>query len=78
MDVFDHYQTVTHARPYPHQIETYKALEAGQSVILRAPTGSGKSEAVFMPFMRFRGKTSPNRMIYRGPLRKRLCLYSEE
>jgi len=45
MDAFNHYQTITHVKPYPHQVDTYKALKAGQSVILRAPTGSGKSEA---------------------------------
>jgi Lhr-like helicase len=52
MDVFDHYQTITHSEPYPHQVETYEALEAGQSIILRAPTGSGKSEVVFVPLSR--------------------------
>jgi len=50
MDVFDYYQTAIHAKPYSHQFDTYKALEVGQSVILRAPTGSGKSEAVFLPY----------------------------
>ncbi|HIC90849.1 MAG TPA: DEAD/DEAH box helicase, partial [Syntrophaceae bacterium] len=39
------------------------------SVILRAPTGSGKSEAAFMPFLNLRGKTLPNRMIYTLPMR---------
>ncbi|HIC91818.1 MAG TPA: hypothetical protein EYP21_07140 [Syntrophaceae bacterium] len=49
MGLFDHYRAVTHIKPYSHQVDTYKALKAGQSVILRAPTGSGKSEGVFVP-----------------------------
>jgi CRISPR-associated endonuclease/helicase Cas3 len=69
MDIFEHYLNITLADPYPHQVETYKALQEGRSIILRAPTGSGKSEAVFLPFMTLRGKTLPNRMIYTLPMR---------
>lgn len=38
------FKTLTGSEPYPHQKETYEALAKGESVILRAPTGSGKSE----------------------------------
>lgn len=55
--------------PYPHQQETFRALEKGESVILRAPTGSGKSEAVFMPFVELRGSSLPKRMLYALPMR---------
>ncbi len=55
--------------PYPHQEETFKALEKGSSVILRAPTGSGKSEAVFIPFVKLRGSSLAGRMIYALPMR---------
>lgn len=54
---------------YPHQIATYRALEKGNSVILRAPTGTGKSEAAFIPFVDLRGKSLPSRMIYALPMR---------
>ncbi len=63
------FKTLTDYDPYPHQIETYKALKSGQSAILRAPTGSGKSEAVFVPFVDLRGKFLPHRMIYSLPMR---------
>jgi CRISPR-associated endonuclease/helicase Cas3 len=44
------FKNLTGHDPYPYQIKTYGALERGESVILRAPTGSGKNEAVFVPF----------------------------
>jgi ATP-dependent helicase YprA (DUF1998 family) len=34
------FKTLTGHEPYPHQIETHEALSRGESVILRAPTGS--------------------------------------
>jgi len=52
MDTPGHYKNRVHTKSYPHQVDTYKALKAGQSVILRAPTGSGKSEAAFMPLQK--------------------------
>lgn len=55
--------------PYPHQIKTAKALLEGKSVILRAPTGSGKSEAVIFPFLLGRKKSLPHQLIYSLPLR---------
>ncbi|MEW6418532.1 MAG: DEAD/DEAH box helicase [Nitrospirota bacterium] len=63
------FKTLTGHEPYPHQIETYEALKKGESVILRAPTGSGKSEAVFVPFVDLRNKSLPNRIIYSHPMR---------
>ncbi len=66
---FDDFERLTGRKPYPHQIETIDALRKGKSVLLRAPTGSGKSEAVFVPFVSNRGKTLPNQMIYSLPLR---------
>ena len=63
------FKEITGYDPYPHQIATYEALEKGQSVILHAPTGSGKSEAAFIPFTTFRGSSLPKRMIYTLPMR---------
>jgi ATP-dependent helicase YprA (DUF1998 family) len=40
------FKNLTGHDPYPHQIETSEALAKGESVILRAPTGSGKSEVI--------------------------------
>jgi len=67
--IADIFKKITDHDPYPHQIETFEALARGESVILRAPTGSGKSEAVFVPFIELRGRTLPNRMIYSLPMR---------
>ncbi|NWF91367.1 MAG: CRISPR-associated helicase Cas3' [Syntrophaceae bacterium] len=65
----DVFKKITGHDPYPHQIKTYEALARGESVILCAPTGSGKSEAVFVPFVELRGRTLPNSMIYSLPMR---------
>ncbi len=63
------FKRITGYDPYPHQIEIFEALSRGESVILRAPTGSGKSEAVFIPFLELRGRILPKRMIYSLPMR---------
>ncbi|MDI6890395.1 MAG: hypothetical protein QMC83_05565 [Thermodesulfovibrionales bacterium] len=44
--LFIRFKNLTGHDPYPHQIATFEALSRGESVILRAPTGSVKSEAV--------------------------------
>lgn len=54
---------------YPHQTAAFEALKKGESVILRAPTGSGKTEAAFIPFVELRGNSLPGRMIYSLPMR---------
>jgi CRISPR-associated endonuclease/helicase Cas3 len=56
-------------KPYPHQIKTYQHISEGKSVLLVAPTGSGKSEAVFVPFLSMRGNAIPSRLIYCLPMR---------
>lgn len=63
------FKEITGNNPYPHQEATFEALKKGESVILRAPTGSGKSEAAYIPFVNLRGKSLPKRMIYALPMR---------
>ncbi|HXG53723.1 MAG TPA: CRISPR-associated helicase Cas3' [candidate division Zixibacteria bacterium] len=56
--------------PYMYQTETLRLLSEGKSVLLHAPTGSGKSEAAFVPFLAFRGQHHfPARLIYVLPSR---------
>ena len=57
------------AEPYSHQQKALKALESGKAIILRAPTGSGKTEAVLAPFLAMQGKDFPRQMIYSLPMR---------
>jgi CRISPR-associated endonuclease/helicase Cas3 len=69
MSLTEHFQRVTGHPPAPHQIECAEHLARGRSVILRAPTGSGKSEAVWLPFLLQRGNSLPYRMIHVLPMR---------
>ena len=55
--------------PYPYQIEIFQLLQEGKSVLLRAPTGTGKTEAVLVPFLKMRREKLPNRLIYSLPVR---------
>ncbi len=57
--------------PYDHQRQAAKALLAGKSVLLRAPTGSGKTEAICGPFLHSLATDGPlpRRMIYSLPMR---------
>lgn len=55
--------------PYRHQRETARYLLDGKSVVLRAPCGSGKTEACFVSFLLGRNYTLPNRLVYSLPTR---------
>lgn len=56
---------------YPFQEQVCDLLSAGQSVILQAPTGSGKTAAALYPFLRAWEEESefPRKCIYSVPLR---------
>ncbi|MGC9398689.1 MAG: CRISPR-associated helicase Cas3' [Anaerolineae bacterium] len=56
---------------YPFQRQVYDALSTGQSVILQAPTGSGKTAAALYPFLRAWEEEDdfPRKCIYSVPLR---------
>jgi len=55
--------------PYPHQLETAKNLLKNKSVILRAPCGSGKTEACYVSLLLRRNSSLPSRLIYSLPTR---------
>lgn len=63
------YNQVVSSSPASHQAQAWDYLLNGQSIILRAPTGSGKTEAVVLPFLVGAGAQLPRRLIYALPLR---------
>ncbi|MCI0621544.1 MAG: CRISPR-associated helicase Cas3' [Acidobacteria bacterium] len=65
----EHFRAITGFAPANHQRGCAEAVARGESVILRAPTGSGKSEAVWIPFLLRRGNGFPMRMIHALPMR---------
>jgi len=69
MSVQDAYRKILGVEPYEHQRKAWDALTQGKSVVLRAPTGSGKTEAVFLPFCCGSDRQLPSRLIYALPLR---------
>ena len=66
--------------PFDFQREVGSLLCEGESVVLRAPTGAGKTRAALFPFLyaRYAGVSFPRQMIYSLPLRSLAGgLYSE-
>lgn len=55
--------------PAGHQQVAWQHLSQGRAIILRAPTGSGKTEAVVLPFLTYGGSALPARLLYTLPLR---------
>lgn len=65
------FKEATKYNPYPYQEKVFSLLHSGKSVVLRAPTGSGKTLSVIMPFL-YRKKTTDklaDRIIYALPMR---------
>lgn len=55
--------------PYGFQVDVARRLVEGKSLVLRAPTGSGKTAAVLAPFLYPGWRPRPTRLIYALPLR---------
>jgi CRISPR-associated endonuclease/helicase Cas3 len=51
MGFAEFFETLTSRRPYPYQERLAAILHAGSSVVLRAPTGAGKTWAAIAPFL---------------------------
>jgi CRISPR-associated endonuclease/helicase Cas3 len=68
-NVHNVYKCCELSSPREHQEGAWGALYQGEPVLLRAPTGSGKTEAVVLPFLDFGGQAIPGRLLYALPLR---------
>lgn len=57
------------SNPYKHQLAAAEKILEGKSVVIRAPCGSGKTEACFVPFLLAEKSEFPNRLVYSMPTR---------
>lgn len=71
MNIDQFFYELTGYKPRQFQRETITKILDGQDVILRAPTGSGKTETAIAPFLfaKFLQKDFPAKLIYVVPLR---------
>ncbi len=65
----EHFHALTGKPPYEYQERVAQLLFEGRNVLLRAPTGAGKTFAVLAPFFHDGWKNRPTRLIYALPLR---------
>lgn len=63
------FQQVTKFNAFDYQVRIAALLMENRNVILRAPTGAGKTWAVIVPFLSKVWKHRPSRLIYALPLR---------
>ena len=71
MSYREFFKTLTGFYPYPYQERVEERLRAGDSVILRVPTGAGKTWAAVAPFVYsvIAGQRKADRLFYALPLR---------
>jgi CRISPR-associated endonuclease/helicase Cas3 len=63
------FKTVTGCVPYDYQVAVGRHILSHRNVVVRAPTGAGKTWAVVTPFLSNLWQHRPNRLIYALPLR---------
>ena len=63
------FRRVSGHNPYHYQVAVGQALFSGKNVVLRAPTGAGKTWSVLIPFLYSGWGRRPFRLIYALPLR---------
>jgi hypothetical protein len=70
IEEYEHaFENVTGFKPYPYQVRVARELIAGRHVVVRAPTGAGKTWAVVAPFLCDTWPARPAKLIYALPLR---------
>lgn len=74
----DYFKRLTGFEPYDYQQAVARALFARKNVLLRAPTGAGKTLAVLVPFLFDRRGLGVSRLIYALPLRTLVHAVFEE
>ncbi len=65
----EHFRSLTGKQPYEYQEQVADLLFQGRNVLLRAPTGAGKTLAVLAPFFLDQWVAKPTRLVYALPLR---------
>lgn len=63
------FRNLTQHEPHDYQVTVARQLMDGRNVVLRAPTGAGKTWAVLAPFFSPAWHRRPARLIYALPLR---------
>ncbi len=63
------FRKATEHEPFDYQAEIAQTLFSGRNVILRAPTGAGKTWSVIVPYLFSGWERGPSRLIYALPLR---------
>src|SRR5437867_10409951 len=71
MEFAEFFTTLTGRKPYPYQERLARILHEGDSVVLRAPPGAGKTWATVVPFLfeRFLKNDFADRLLYALPMR---------
>ncbi|MEM4258788.1 MAG: CRISPR-associated helicase Cas3' [Candidatus Thermoplasmatota archaeon] len=63
------FERITGYQPYDFQKECLESIVAGNSIVITAPTGSGKSEIALVPFILSKNDKLPSQMVYSLPTR---------
>lgn len=63
------FRKITGHDAHSYQVKVAQRLLEGRNVVLRAPTGAGKTWSVLIPFFYSHWQGRPNRLIYALPLR---------
>lgn len=63
------FRRMTGYHPFDYQAKVARLLLAGKNIVLRAPTGAGKTWSVLAPFVFSQWRARPTRLIYALPLR---------